>query len=185
MVAEAGVNHNGSLELAKKLIDAAKEAGADAVKFQTFKTENLVTQNGPQGRISEADDRSAGVAIRHDQATRAEREDHVELISYCKKKSIEFLSSPFDQESADLLQRLGVKRFKIPSGEITNLAYLEEIARKARPIILSTGMSTLAEVAEALDVIFSTGNRQVCLLHCVTEYPAPFRSKSICGRCRR
>jgi N,N'-diacetyllegionaminate synthase len=174
IIAEAGVNHNGSLEIAKKLIVAAKESGADAVKFQTFKTEKLVTQ-----KARKADYQKKTTAAQESQFDMIKRlelseKDHLELISECRRAGIEFLSSPFDLESFDLLHRVGVKRFKIPSGEITNLAYLEEIARRNRPIILSTGMSTLAEVAEALDAIFSTGNRQVCLLHCVTEYPAPF-----------
>jgi N-acetylneuraminate synthase len=174
IIAEAGVNHNGSIQIARKLIDQAKNAGADAVKFQTFKTEKLVTQKAHKAEYQKRT--TAATESQFDMIKRLElsENDHVELMSYCKEKKIEFLSSPFDLDSADLLFRLGVQRFKIPSGEITNPAYLEEIARKGKPLILSTGMSSLAEVAEALDVIFSVGNHQVCLLHCVTEYPAPF-----------
>ena len=138
IIAEAGVNHNGSIEIARKLIDAAKEAGADAVKFQTFKTEKLVTQKASKAEYQKQT--TAEQESQFDMIKRLElsERDHVELISYCKEKNIEFLSSPFDPDSADLLQRIGVKRFKIPSGEITNLSYLEAIARKEREVNQST-----------------------------------------------
>jgi len=174
IIAEAGVNHNGSLEIAKKLIDAAKKAGVDAIKFQTFKAEKLVSESAPKADYQK---RTTSVEeSQYDMLKRLElsKEDHVELIHYCRQKRMTFLSSPFDETSADLLEQLCVSAFKIPSGEITNHPFLKHVARKNKPLILSTGMSTLGEVEEALQVIYSTGNRSVTLLHCVTEYPAPF-----------
>ena len=158
IIAEAGVNHNGSLRLARKLVDAAKKAGADAVKFQTFKIERLVIHGAPQFnmlRKLELSDR-----------------DFVSLFRHCQKKRILFLSSPFDAESADLLEGLGVPAFKIGSGEITNFPLLKHVARKGKPVILSTGMSNLKEVSDAVKVIQKAGCRNFALLHCVSNYPA-------------
>ncbi len=179
IIAEAGVNHNGSLDLARKLIDAAKRIGADAIKFQTFKASQLVSLNAEKAdyqKVTTSVDESQYAMIRKLELS---REDHLNLIEHCREKDIAFLSSPFSEESADLLEALGVDRFKIPSGEITNHPFLKHIAAKGKPIMLSTGMSTLGEVEDALHVIFSAGNRQVSLLHCVTEYPAPFEETNL------
>jgi N,N'-diacetyllegionaminate synthase len=179
IIAEAGVNHNGSVEIAKKLVEEAKKAGANAVKFQTFKADKLASRFAAKAeyqKVTTASDESQIDMIRKLELSES---DHVELIDLCGKKKIDFLSSPFDEESADLLDQLGVPAFKIPSGEITNHPFLEHIARKKKPMILSTGMSSLEEVQEAVAVIFSTGNAALTLLHCVTEYPAPVEETNL------
>jgi N,N'-diacetyllegionaminate synthase len=174
IIAEAGVNHNGSVEIAKRLIEAARQAGADCVKFQTFKADKLVTHSAAKAQYQQrsADDASS----QYEMLRRLELgdEDHRTLVTCCRENGILFLSSPFDEGSADLLEQLGVPAYKIPSGEVTNHGFLGYLARKDHPLILSTGMATLAEVAEAVEVIVGTGNSQLHLLHCVTEYPAPF-----------
>ncbi|MGE5402627.1 MAG: N-acetylneuraminate synthase [Ignavibacteriales bacterium] len=173
-MAEAGVNHNGSLELAMKLVEAAKEAGADAVKFQTFKAEKLVSRKAVKAEYqmnSTSADESQFNMIKKLELS---QDDHIKLFDFCKKTGIEFLSSPFDEESADFLDEIGLEIFKIPSGEITNIPFLKHIAQKGKKIILSTGMSQLGEIEEALSVINAYNTGDVVLLHCVTEYPAPY-----------
>ena len=171
IIAEAGVNHNGSVELAKKLIDAAKDAGADAVKFQTFKAENVVVKDAQKAEYQKE---TTGEGSQYEMIKKLElaEEDFRELADYAEKKDIMFLSSPFDKESVDLLYELDVPAFKVGSGEITNFPLLRYIAKKRKPIILSTGMSTLGEIEEALDVIRSEGVEDIILLHCVSNYPA-------------
>ena len=171
IIAEAGVNHNGSVELAKKLIDAAKDAGADAVKFQTFKAESVVVKDAQKAEYQKE---TTGEGSQYEMIKKLElaEEDFRELADYAEKKDIMFLSSPFDKESVDLLHELDVPAFKVGSGEITNLPLLRYIAKKEKPIILSTGMSTLGEIEEALDVIRSEGVEDIILLHCVSNYPA-------------
>ena len=172
IIAEAGVNHNGSIKLAKKLIDAAKDAGADAVKFQTFKTEKIVIKNAEKAKYQKE---TTGVGeSQYGMLKKLEltEEDFRELADHAKEKEILFLSSPFDKESVDLLYELDVPAFKIGSGEITNFPLLKHIAKKGKTIILSTGMATLGEVEEALNVIRSEGVEKVILLHCVSNYPA-------------
>lgn len=171
IIAEGGVNHNGDITLAKKLIDISWEAGADAVKFQTFKTEKTVTKNAERAEYQKdaTEDKSQYEMLKKLELT---DKDFRELSDYAKKKGIIFLSSPFDKESVDLLDELNVPAFKIGSGEITNFPLLRYIAKKGKPIIISTGMSTLAEVEEALNVIKSEGIKDVILLHCVSNYPA-------------
>ena len=172
IIAEAGVNHNGSVELAKKLIDTAKDAGADAVKFQTFKAENIVVKDAEKAEYQKE---TTGIGeSQYEMIKKLElaEEDFRELADYAKEKDIMFLSSPFDKESVDLLHELDVPAFKVGSGEITNLPLLRYIAKKGKPIILSTGMSTLGEIEEALDVIRSEGVEDIILLHCVSNYPA-------------
>lgn len=172
IIAEAGVNHNGDVNLAKRLVDVAVEAHADAVKFQTFNAERVVTADAPKAEYQE---RTTGSAeSQYEMLRRLELSEtaHRELFQYCFSKGIPFLSTPFDEHSADFLDELGVKAFKIPSGEITNFPLLEHIARKQKPIIMSTGMSTLDEVRAAVNVISEAGNRDLTLLHCVSDYPA-------------
>ncbi len=174
IIAEAGVNHNGKLSLAKQLIKAAKAAGADAVKFQTFRAQNLVTTMAAKADYQKkltAQDQTQFTMLKELELS---PRDHLVLFKFCRQHQILFLSTAFDQESSDLLDKLQMKIFKIPSGEITNLEFLKYIAYKGKPMILSTGMSTLQEVRQAVKSIFSTGNRRLTLLHCVTDYPAPF-----------
>ncbi len=173
IVAEAGVNHNGDIETARQLVDAAGEAGADAVKFQTFKAEKVVTVQSVKADYQLATTDPAESQLAMLKRLELSEANHRELVQYCRKKKIPFLSTPFDAESADLLEELGVPLFKIPSGEITNLPLVEHIAKKGKPLIISTGMSTLEDVREAMAAVSKTGNREVVLLHCVTEYPAP------------
>lgn len=173
VIAEAGVNHNGSIQLAKQLIEAARKAGADAIKFQSFKAERLVTQTAEKAEYQKGHSPSHETQFEMIRKLELSEEGHQALIEHSRKLDIDFLSSPFDEQSADFLDRYGVRQFKIPSGEITNHPFLLHVARKMKRMILSTGMSTLAEVDKALDIVYSTGNRDVVLLHCVTEYPAP------------
>jgi N-acetylneuraminate synthase len=174
IIAEAGVNHNGSLDLALQLVDAAKTSGADAVKFQTFRTDLLATRSAHKAAYQERTTASSESQFEMLQRLELDAASHQCLIDHCRKIGIEFLSSPFDMQSADLLASMNVPLYKVPSGEITNLPFLEHIARKGRPIILSTGMSTLGEVEEAVHVLQGAGATQLTLLHCVTEYPAPY-----------
>ena len=174
IIAEAGVNHNGSLDLALRLVDAAKASGADAVKFQTFRADLLATRSAHKAPYQERTTANAESQFEMLQRLELDAAAHERLIEHCRKIGIQFLSSPFDAESADLLATMDVPLYKVPSGEITNLPFLKHLARKGRPLILSTGMSTLGEVEEAVHVLQDGGASQVTLLHCVTEYPAPY-----------
>lgn len=174
IIAEAGVNHNGNINLAKKLIREAKKCGADAIKFQTFKVENLVTKNAPKATYQIANTKNDKSQFDMLKKLELNWDAHLILKDYCKKKKIDFLSSPFDEHSFDLLCRLGLKTIKIPSGEITNTPFLKYIAKSGKKIILSTGMSDLDEVKTAVNIFYKTGNKKISLLHCVTEYPAPY-----------
>jgi len=172
IVAEIGVNHNGSVNRARKLIDAAKSTGADAVKFQAYKTERIVTKYAEKAKYQkETTDLKKS---QYDMLKKLELKDadFVELHRYAKKRSIIFLSSAFDEESVDLLAGLDVSAFKVPSGETTNFPLLRHIAEKKKPIILSTGLSTLDEIGEAIRVMEEKGVEDIVLLHCVTSYPA-------------
>jgi N-acetylneuraminate synthase/N,N'-diacetyllegionaminate synthase len=172
IIAEAGVNHNGRLDLALKLVDTAVASGADAVKFQTFKAEAVVTVAAPKADYQQqttGEDESQLDMIRRLQLS---YEQFKEIKEYCDKKRIIFLSTPFDHDSVDFLDNLGVAAFKISSGEITNFPLLKHISGKGKPIILSTGMSYLEEVEQALQAIYHSDNRNVVLLHCISNYPA-------------
>lgn len=174
IIAEAGVNHNGSLELAKKLVDAAYESGADIVKFQTAKLSSLVTKTAP---TAEYQQENMGQEL--SQAEMLKKlllsfDDFRELSQYCKRIGILFLSTPFDLESIDFLEEIGCHLWKIPSGEITNLPYLERLAKTGKPIIMSTGMCTLEEVSDAVDILKQNHAGKITLLHCTTQYPAPY-----------
>lgn len=173
IIAEAGVNHNGNLETAKRLIDVASEAGADAVKFQTFKAEKLVCK---YTRKAEYQINKTEVSeTQYDMLKKLELTDmmHKELMAYCEKRNILFLSTPFDIDSIDYLNGVGIAIMKIPSGEITNYPYLKRIAQTHKPVILSTGMSTMKEVREAIEVLNKYGSEDLTVLHCNTEYPTP------------
>lgn len=175
IIAEAGVNHNGSLVLAKKLIDIAVDARVDIVKFQSFKAKNLVTKSAKKADYQKNNTKNEDSQYSMLKKLELSDNEHLELIDYCKTNNIEFLSTPFDHESIDLLKNLGIKIGKIPSGEITNLPYLRKMAYSFDSLILSTGMSTLGEIGEALDIILRTGfkKEKLTILHCNTEYPTP------------
>ena len=181
IIAEAGVNHNGSIDLAKKLIDVASDSGADAVKFQTFKAENLATKNAKKANYQ-----METTNIKESQFDMLKKfeldvETHKQLISYCNKKSIMFLSSPFDQDSINLLNNLGLETFKIPSGEIINLPYLRHIGKLNKKIILSTGMANINEIKDALDILIQAGTKKnnITVLHANTEYPTPMEDVNL------
>ena len=182
IIAEAGVNHNGSLELAKQLIDVAVEAGVDAVKFQTFKAEKLVSKNTQKAtyqkeNMNNSDDSQFSMLkkLELDVAT------HNELIAYCNAKNIMFLSTPFDHDSIDLLHDLQLPIFKIPSGEITNLPYLRHIGSLQKKVILSTGMADIGEIEDALDILTNAGTKKenITVLHANTMYPTPMEDVNL------
>ncbi len=172
VIAEAGVNHNGDPETALRLVDTAAGAGADAVKFQTFRAELLVSPDAPKAEYQKRT--TGGDESQLDMLRRLElpEADHRRLIARCAERGICFLSTPFEQPSADLLDRLDVPAYKIGSGELTNLPLLTHVAGKGRPIILSTGMATIDEVAAAVEAVRAAGCEQLALLHCVSNYPA-------------
>lgn len=173
IIAEAGVNHNGKLDLALKLCDAAKDAGVDAVKFQTWKTENIVTASARQAAYQTAN--TGKEESQYDMLKNLELSyDHFRCIQdYCKKIGIDFLSTPDEEESLQFLVSLGLPFIKVGSGEVTNIPYLRKIGTCKKPVILSTGMSTLAQVATAYDTLLKAGAAEVSLLHCTTNYPCP------------
>lgn len=181
IIAEAGVNHNGSLELAKQLIDKAVEAGADIVKFQTFKAKNIASKNAEKASYQKENTSQQESQLEMLQRLELNEEHHELLISYCQSRGIEFLSTPFDLESINLLKKLGITIGKVPSGEITNLPYLERMAQSFPKIILSTGMSTISEVASALNVLINKGvkKQNITILHCNTEYPTPMEDVNL------
>jgi len=181
IIAEAGVNHNGSIDLAKKLIDVASAAGANAVKFQTFKAKNLATKNLEKANYQKNTTDQKETQFNMLKKLELSKEMHLELINYSKNKDIKFLSSPFDHDSIELLKDLGLEIFKIPSGEITNLPYLRLIGKLNKKIILSTGMSNMNEVKNALDVLVSSGTKKnnITVLHANTEYPTPMEDVNL------
>ncbi len=181
VIAEAGVNHNGDIVLAKQLIDAAIEAGADAVKFQTFKAENLVSKNAQKADYQkETTDKEES---QFDMIKKLELDvgTHNELIAYCRSKGTMFLSTPFDHDSIELLNDLGLEIFKIPSGEITNLPYLRHIGTLNKKVILSTGMADMGEIEDALDVLVQAGTpkENITVLHANTMYPTPMEDVNL------
>ncbi len=181
IIAEAGVNHNGNLEIAKKLIDVAVESGADAVKFQTFKAENLVNFYAEMAEYQKKNLGKVKSQIEMLKELELSFDDFEELKKYCDEKEIIFLSTPFDIESARFLRDLGLDIFKIASGEITNYPLLKEIGSYGKQIILSTGMADLGEIEDALDVLIENGTKEedITVLHCNTEYPTPFEDVNL------
>jgi N,N'-diacetyllegionaminate synthase len=182
IIAEAGVNHNGSTDMAKQLIDVAAEAGVDYVKFQTFKADNLVTKNAKKAEYQQQNMADAGDS-QYQMLKKLElsKEQHYELIDYCKQCSVKFLSTAFDLESIEFLSSLNLGLWKIPSGEITNYPYLKRIARENQPVILSTGMSTIDEIRAAINVLVEHGadKQQITVLHCNTQYPTPMEDVNL------
>ena len=181
IIAEAGVNHNGSIKLAKKLIDVAVKAKADIVKFQTFRAENLVSKNAKKADYQKQKTKRNESQFEMLKKLELSIQDHRNLISYCRRKKILFLSSPFDLESINLLNRLGIKIFKIPSGEITNFSYLSHIGKLKKKIILSTGMANMREIADALKVLTDSGTKKkdITILHANTAYPTPMKDANL------
>ena len=182
IIAEAGVNHNGNMELAKKLIDAAVEAKVDAIKFQTFKTELCISKNAKKAEY-QVENTGNAKESQFEMVKKLEltSQNHCELISYCKEKNITFLSTPFDSDSIKLLHELGLSTFKIPSGEITNLPYLRQIGGLNKKIILSTGMANLGEVEAAIETLVKSGTKRenISLLHANTQYPTPMEDVNL------
>ena len=177
IIAEAGVNHNGDPDLARRLVDVAAEAGADAVKFQTFKAERLASRFAPRAEYQKE---NLGPGGKQDQISMLRRLEldaaaHTELVARCKERGIEFMSTAFDHESIALLERLGMARYKIPSGEVNNLPYLRRIAALGKPVILSTGMCTMQDVHAAVEALLAAGQdpRRLYILHCNSGYPTP------------
>jgi len=181
IIAEAGVNHNGSIDLAKKLIDIASNSGADAVKFQTFKTKNLAIKNLEKASYQKNTTNKKETQFNMLKKLELNKDMHLELINYCKKKNIIFISSPFDHESIELLKNLDLEIFKIPSGEITNLPYLRHIGKLSKKIILSSGMSNMDDVKNALNILINSGTKKnnITILHANTQYPTPMEDVNL------
>jgi len=181
IIAEAGVNHNGSIALARKLIDVASEAGADAVKFQTFKAEKVVSKNAPKAAYQKKTTDPTESQFEMIKKLELDVNAHKELMTYCKQKHIMFLSTPFDHASIELLNNLGLEIFKIPSGEITNLPYLRHIGSLKKRVIMSTGMADIGEIEDALDVLITAGTpkENITILHANTMYPTPMEDVNL------
>jgi len=181
IIAEAGVNHNGSIQFAKQLIDVAIEAGVDAVKFQTFKAENLVSKNAQKANYQKQTTDASESQFDMIKKLELDIGAHQELIDYCQGKNIIFLSTPFDHDSIDMLNDLGLEVFKIPSGEITNLPYLRHIGSLGKRVVLSTGMSDLKEVEDALSILIDAGTSKtnITVLHANTMYPTPMEDVNL------
>lgn len=172
IIAEAGVNHNGDPALARRIIDAAAEAGADAVKFQTFYADELVSRTARKARYQIANTADDGSQYDMLKALELADADYAALYDHAARRGIDFLSTPFSERAADLLERIGVTAYKVSSGDLTHLPLLRHIAGKGRPVILSSGMATLAEIEEGLDALRAGGCGDVSVLHCVSNYPA-------------
>lgn len=179
IIAEAGVNHNGSFELAKQLVDKAVWAGADCIKFQTFNSKNLVSKNAQKAEYQKKTTDSSESQLDMLKKLELSKEEFIELRDYCNQKGIMFLSTPFDLESIDFLASIGVKTWKVPSGEITNYPFLRAIGKRKESVIMSTGMCTLDEVRDTIKVLKDFGTTDITLLHCTTEYPAPYDSVNL------
>lgn len=179
VIAEAGVNHNGNFENAKKMIDVAKKSGVDAVKFQTFKAEKVVSKFAEKAEYQKNNTGNSESQLEMIKKLELSFSDFKELKEYSEKQGILFLSTPFDFESIEFLEDLGMEIWKIPSGEITNLPYLEKIAKIGKKIIMSTGMCELSEIEEALKVLKEAGAKDISILHCNTEYPTPMKDVNL------
>lgn len=174
IIAEAGVNHNGSLETAKELVISAKETGADCVKFQTFKTDNLVSKTAKKAKYQTENTGSDESQFEMLKKLELTQDEFIELKEFCEEVGIEFMSTAFDLDSVDFLNEINMLNWKIPSGEITNLPYLIKIAKLEKPLILSTGMSSMNDIENALKVLSQFNKSAVTVLHCTTEYPTPY-----------
>ena len=179
IIAEAGVNHNGNLETAKKMVDVAKDAGVDYIKFQTFISEKLVSVNTQMAEYQEKNTGKKETQLSMLKKLELSQKEFEDLKLYCEKKEIGFLSTPFDLESIDFLNKLGMDFYKIPSGEITNYPYLVKIAKTGADVVMSTGMCEIWEIEEAIKVLKENGTKNITLLHCNTEYPTPFQDVNL------
>lgn len=183
VIAEAGVNHNGDLGMAKRLVDAAAEAGADLVKFQTFKADKIASEGAKKASYQARNEGGIEIDSQVDMLRRLELsdDDHLALIDYCARLRIGFFSTGFDLDSLDFLNGLGFDRFKVPSGEITNLPYLRRLAGFGRDLIMSTGMASMGEIEAAIEAVEAAGlsRTRITVLHCTTEYPAPFEEVNL------
>jgi len=181
IIAEAGVNHNGKIKIAKKLIDIACQSGVDIIKFQTFITKQLLTKKAPKAVYQKKLTNKKESQFEMIKRLELSKNDHIKLIQYCKNKNIEFLSTPFDIPSIDFLISLKLKKIKIPSSEINNILYLKNISKFKGHIILSTGMSTIKEIRSALNVLLKNGVKRnfITILHCNSEYPTPFKDVNL------
>ncbi len=181
IIAEAGVNHNGSIEIAKKLIDVAIKSKANAVKFQTFKTENVLSRNAQKADYQKETTDTNESQFDMIKKLELDINTHKELIAYCKEKKIMFLSTPFDHDSIDMLNDLGLEIFKIPSGEITNLPYLRHIGKLGKKVIISTGMADIGEIEDALNILVEAGTKKndITVLHANTMYPTPMEDVNL------
>jgi len=180
IIAEAGVNHNGKISFAKKLIDGAKKAGADIIKFQTYKAEDLTTKNAPRFWSWKGEKIKKGTQFdSYSNLDSFKKVHYKEIIKYCQKKKIEFISTPFDKNSADMLVSIGMRGFKIASCDITNFPLIKHIAKKKLPILLSTGASNMKEIEEAVNVIKNNGNNKIVIMHCTLCYPTDPRDANL------
>lgn len=179
IIAEAGVNHNGNIDIAKKMIDQAKKANVDAIKFQTFKSEKVISKFAQKAEYQMNNTNNNESQLDMVKKLELSFDDFVELKRYCDNIGIIFMSTPFDFESIDFLASIDMKIYKIPSGEITNLPYLRKIAKLQKEVIMSTGMSTICEVSNAIKILKNYGTDIITLLHCTTEYPAPFNDVNL------
>ena len=181
IIAEAGVNHNGSLERALQMVDVAAKTGADAIKFQTFKAEKVISIAAPKAEYQKATTGEEESQLQMVKKLELDEDAHKQLIAHCQEMGIQFLSTPFDLDSIDLLVRLGLQIFKIPSGEITNLPYLRKLGALSKRLILSTGMADLGEIEDALEVLTQGGTPidNITVLHCNTEYPTPLEDVNL------
>lgn len=178
VIAEAGVNHNGNIDIAKKLVDAAILAGADAIKFQTFKAENLVTKNAPKAKYQKS---NTGGGNQYNMLKKLELSmgEHIILKDYCEKRGIMFISTPFDFESVDLLEKIDIPLYKVSSGDLTNIPLLKYISKLNKPMIISTGMANLGEVEEVVEAVKESGNSKIILLHCTSNYPTDYEDVNL------
>ena len=176
IIAEAGVNHNGSYERALQMIDSAADAGADIIKFQSFKTEKLVTRDAPKAAYQETNTGNSGGQFDMLKKLELDRNAHLGLMAHCRNRGIRFMSTPFDADSAEMLHQLGVGMFKVGSGDLTNVPLLRQLAGFGKPVIISTGMANLDEIGQALQVLLNGGlnKNQVMILHANTDYPTAY-----------
>ena len=179
IIAEAGVNHNGDINLAKKMVDAAKQAGVDYVKFQTFNPEKLVSRYAEKAEYQKETTGNSETQLEMLEKLTLTNDNFKELKEYCDNIGIGFISTPFDLESIDFLEQLNMDFWKVPSGEVTNLPYLEKIAKTGRKVIMSTGMCDMNEIEAAIDVLEKNGTSDIELLHCNTQYPTPFKDVNL------
>ncbi len=179
IIAEAGVNHNGSIDIAKRMVDVAAEAGVDYIKFQTFKAEKLVVEKAQQAEYQKKNTGKTESQLDMLKKLELTQDDFIKLKEYCGEKKVGFISTPFDFESIDFLETLDMDLWKVPSGEVTNYPYLVKIARTGRPVVMSTGMCDIEEIREAVKLLQGNGCRELTLLHCNTMYPTPFEDVNL------